>query len=332
MSLDIEAALSRGLDRTVQKNGLLLVGIFAVVNAVQSVIQASFYEQLAEVALDEALAAAETQDTREAIIEAQGELGSQFPLAYLDVPVGLLGVLWILLGVVGIVLNVGAIRTFVSDQTDRLPVENFTRRLVWMLLNLVVGLVIYGLVVGIGLVLFVIPGIFFAVAFFFYNYEIVVDEKNVIEAFSGSWNLTSGNRLLLFVLGLIFLLVSSFVSYVLGFVFGGTAAGSLFTTLVTTVIAVLGIAVAAQAYNQLRGTRDGVPGPGAGHGPGHGQDPQGGHYGGPNQPGQGQQPGQRGQQGGQPGQPGQGPGQQGGQSGQPGRQGGQHDRDRDDVY
>jgi len=334
MSIDIGAALSRGFDRTIQKNGLILVGLFFVVNAVQTVITESFLKQFVERLFTELSSEATGPDSQEALREAQSTVGDAFPLAYLDRPVGVLAGLWLLIAVVGIVVNIGAIRTFVGDQTDRLPVENFTRRLVWTLLNLIVGLVIYGIVVSIGFVLLVIPGIFFAVAFFFYNYEIIVNEKNVIEAFSASWALTSGNRLLLFVLGLIFFVLGLLVTQVIGFVLpGNTAASSIGTTLINTVITVFGIAVAAQAYNQLRQEdAGGVPDPTVGQGPGHGQGPQGG------QPGQGpgQQGGQPGQQGGQPGQ---GPGQQGGQQrgGQPGQQGGgqrggQQGQDRDDVY
>jgi hypothetical protein len=325
MSLDIGSALSRGFDRTIKKNGLILIGLFAVLNVLQSVVSASIFQQFVENIYDQLLADASSQEARDAIREAQGQLGDAFPLAFLDgVPVGALAVGWVALALVGLVLNIGAIRTFVSDQTERLPSENFTRRFLWTVLNLIAGFILYGIIVAIGFVFLVIPGIFFAVALFFYNYEIIVNEKNAIEALSRSWDLTSGNRLLLFALGFIFLLLGQLIGFVVGIFLPGTSAvGSVLSTLVSTVVTVFGIATAAQAYNQLRQDGDtGVPDPTVGAGPGHGQGPQGRQ---PSQ-GPGQQGGPRGgQQGRQGGQPGQGPGQQGGQRG--GR-----NQNRDDGY
>ncbi len=306
MSLDIGAALSRGLDRTVKKNGLILVGVFFLVNVVQSIVSESLLQQFLEDLFDDFRAEASSQEAVDAIEQAEGQIAEAFPLGFLDgVPVGALAGLWLALAVVGIVVNIGAIRTFVSDQTDRLPSEYFTRRLLWTLLNLIVGLVIYGVVVAIGLVFLIIPGIFLAVAFFFYNYEIIVEEKNVIDAFSSSWSLTSGNRLLLFVLGLVLFLLSAVATNVVGFVLPtDTVAGSLLNTLINTSITVFGIAVAAQAYNQLRNDGDDdVPDPTMDQGPGYGQGPQAG-----------QNPGQQGSQ-------------YGGQ-----QRGGQQGQDRDDVY
>ncbi len=164
-----------------------------------------------------------------------------------------LGVLALALFVVGIVVRMGIVQTFVSEETQSLPMENFTRRLGWTVLNLVLGVIIYFVAVAIGLVLFIVPGIYIAVALFFYNYEIVIAEKGVIDAFSGSLDLTAGNRLPLFLLGLIFAVLGAVVSNVLGTALpAASVAGSLLQTLVDTAVAVFGVAVAAQAYNQLR--------------------------------------------------------------------------------
>jgi hypothetical protein len=120
-------------------------------------------------------------------------------------------------------------------------------------LNLIIGAIIYFLAVGIGLVLFVVPGIYIAVALFFYNYEIIIAEKGVIDAFSGSLDLTANNRLPLFLLGLIFAVLGAVVSNGFGAALpGASVAGTLVQMLVNAALAVFGIAVAAQAYNQLR--------------------------------------------------------------------------------
>ena len=68
--------------------------------------------------------------------------------------------------------------------------------------------IIYSLIVLIGLVLFIIPGIYLGIRFQFYLAFIVEDNCGIIESFKRSWNITKGCSMKLFVLGLIMILIS----------------------------------------------------------------------------------------------------------------------------
>lgn len=251
MSLDITEALQSGAERATKRNALIALGLLFGFRVVDTVVSDSFTERLFVDVIDYEQLLADLQAQTDQPI--QDPTVGEFPFAFLDLPVSVLAVLTLALFVVGIVVRMGLVRTFVSEETQSLPTENFTRRLGWTVLNLVIGAIVYFLAVGIGLVLFIVPGIYIAVALFFYNYEIIIAEKGVIDAFSGSLDLTAGNRLPLFLLGLIFAVLGAVVSNVLGTALpGASIVGSLLQTLVNAAVAIFGIAVAAQAYNQLR--------------------------------------------------------------------------------
>ncbi|MEF8872454.1 MAG: hypothetical protein V5A41_12565 [Haloarculaceae archaeon] len=254
MSLDIAKALQSGAERMTKRNGLIALGLLFGFRVVDAVVSDSFAERLLVDVINYEQLLADLQAQTDQPVQDPG-IG-EFAFAFLDLPVSVLSVLALALFVVGIVVRVGIVRTFVSEETQSLPTEHFTRRLGWTVLNLIIGVIIYFLAVGIGLVLFIVPGIYIAVALFFYNYEIIIAEKGVIDAFSGSLDLTAGNRLPLFLLGLIFAVLGAVVSNVFGTVLpGATVAGTLVKMLVNAALAVFGIAVAAQAYNQLRSLR-----------------------------------------------------------------------------
>jgi hypothetical protein len=254
MSLDIEAALRDGYQRTRERNGLLLVGAFVVIVGVMTVLQDSFASAIDE-RIDYGALFAGVDPT--AIEEFRATITESLLYDYVDASPGLLLAAILAVYLVRLVVKVGAIRTLVSDETTRLPSAQFTRRLGWAVVNLVVGAIVYVLVVGVGLVLFVLPGIYLAVALFFYNYEILVADENVVDAFKGSWELTRGERVNLFLLGLVVAVIAT----ILGFL-GGVAGvvGSLpqfaVQTLLTAAVAVFGIAVAARAYTQLTAEPD----------------------------------------------------------------------------
>jgi hypothetical protein len=251
MSFDIERALRDGVDRATERNAVFAVALLFALRLTDRIVGDSFTERFL----------VEVVQYREILAEIRAEatqpvpdpFADSFPLALLDLPVEALGAVAFVLFVAGLVLDVGFIRTFTGEERDTLPVANFTRNLGWTLLRLVVGTVLYGLAVLVGLVLFVIPGIYLAVALFFFSYEIIVAEKGVLDAFGGSLDLTAGNRLPLFVLGFIFAVLGTVVSGTVGVVLPSTTvAGAVVQIVVSSAIAVLGLTVAARAYVQLR--------------------------------------------------------------------------------
>jgi len=243
MSVDIGQAIEEGARRTLAQNGLYLVAITWVLG----VLNALFGNTVA----------------RGMYQEFQGSMGPGVgpggfgPAAPMGPSLGLSGgVAWLLsliVSLVGIVVAAAAIRTFLTDDRETLPGDRFTRNLGWMLVNLIVGGIVFGIAVGIGFVLLIIPGLFLLVSLFFWAVYVVEEDQNFWEGFTNSWELTRGNRIMLFVLGVIVVIVSAIIGAIfgvpqaivpgiVGLAIGqiGSAFGSVFL-----------LATAARAFRQL---------------------------------------------------------------------------------
>lgn len=260
MSLDIEEALRDGFEEVRASNGLGLVAVFVAFGLVNTVVQESLARVWTEGLLDDLsenppslegtdLTTAEFQDL---LAEVQESIVEGTPLAYLDS----LSVLELVVGVLVLAvlaeaIRIVAIRTFVSPETGSIPRELVTRNLGLAVLNGVVGGIVAGILVVVGLVFLVIPGVFLAVSFLFLRQEIAIEDKNFIEALSGSWNLTSGSRIELLVLVVILVLIGPVVSFGIGLL-GSSTPVALLNVIATSVILAYTVAVVSEAYDQLR--------------------------------------------------------------------------------
>jgi hypothetical protein len=194
MSVDIGALVGEGIDRTTDRNGLLIAAIFYVLAVPSALISAGANRQAG-------------------MGPAQPGMGTA-PDPGLGL--GLIVVVGLVLTLASLVVTVGAIRTFVSEETETLDAGDFTDDLAVVVVNLVVGGLLFAIAVGIGFVLFVVPGLFLLTALFFWNYHVIVDGENFVEAFARSWELTSGHRLSLFGLGVVVVVINAAISYLFG--------------------------------------------------------------------------------------------------------------------
>lgn len=239
MSVDIGQAVQEGGKRTVARNGLYLVAIVWVLGVLNGLFSASIARNAMQG------------------VPGQVPMGAQPMGPSLGLSPAVAGILSFLVSLAGLVVAAAAIRTFVTEDTETIPGERFTRNIGWMLVNLIIGWIVFGIVVGIGLVLLVIPGIFLLVSLFFWGFYVVLEDQNFVDGFRNSWDLTRGNRLVLFVLGVLVAIIGLVVSWVFGIVqlagvggFLGLAVaqiGSAFATVFT-------IATAARTFEQLRGS------------------------------------------------------------------------------
>lgn len=167
------------------------------------------------------------------------------------------GLVSIVLAVAALVVTVGAIRTFVSDETERLPRELFTRRMAWVVANLVVGGIVFAVVVGLGFAALIVPGLFLLVALAFWGVYVAVEDRNFLDGFRDSWALTRGHRLRLFGLGVVVLIASAVVSAVFGLgVLAGGAVEILLVQAGSAITGVFTVAVLAAAYRDLNADAD----------------------------------------------------------------------------
>lgn len=238
MPVNLSAVLREGAERSVARNGLVLMGLLFVLSAINGLVGAG--------------AARLAAGTAPIDVSAQ-------PLLVLS-PL-LVGIVSLLTGLASLLVTLAAIRVFVSDETERLPRETVTRNGVPAVLNYVVGSIVFAIVVGLGFVALVIPGIFLLVTLAFWTVFVAVEDENFVTGFRRSWTLTRGHRLRLLLLGIAVLLLTIAVSVV--FSFGGVIGGSIGSLLAAVgaaiggaVTTVFSLAALAAAYNQLVALRD----------------------------------------------------------------------------
>lgn len=111
---------------------------------------------------------------------------------------------WIL----SIIISMGVLKIYlkvVDGQPFKLEDILSTAHL-W--LKYLIGSLLYGIIIMIGLLLLVVPGIIFAIKYQYLIYLVVDEELGPLEALGKSGRITSGNKFNLFVWGLVMVLVN----------------------------------------------------------------------------------------------------------------------------
>ena len=180
MTVNVEQSLKEGFKRTISRNGLLLIVVWALVGSVSLLAYNSWFASLFT-----------SLPTQPMLIGPTLDISPLFA-----------GVATVVLYLISFVVMAGALRTFVTDERRTLPGNYFTRNLGWMLVNLIVGYVLFFFVLWIGFILLIVPGIFLLVSLFFWFVIVVVEDRNFYDAFQESWALAKGNRWSLLGVGL----------------------------------------------------------------------------------------------------------------------------------
>ncbi|WP_299331833.1 hypothetical protein [Haloplanus sp.] len=130
----------------------------------------------------------------------------------------------------------------------------FTRRIGRAFLSALVISAVLGVVIPIGLVLFLIPGLFLAVSLQFALFAAAVEDTGPIESFRRSWELASGNRWRLLALVVLFGIVGG-IGGAIGSVFSfiSPAVGQLASLVINSVLVILMYGIVADSFVQLRG-------------------------------------------------------------------------------
>lgn len=242
MSVDIGQVIEEGGRRTIARNGLYLVAITWVLG----VLNALFGNTVARGFMDRMGGG----------MGPGGQFGQPVVGPSLGLSPTIASVLSFLATLAGLVVAAGAIRTFVTEDTETLPPERFTRNLGWMLVNLFFGWIVFAIVLAIGFVLLFFPGLFLLVSLFFWTVYVVVEDENFVEGFQSSWALTKGNRIVLFALGVVVAIISVVVSWVFGVpqLVGLTGwIGLLIAQIGSAFASVFALATAARTFVQLTG-------------------------------------------------------------------------------
>jgi len=96
-------------------------------------------------------------------------------------------------GLVGAVVALGWIYVALTFQAGKKPaLENLQKVLSPVFLNYLLASILYGLLVVVGLILLIVPGIYFAIKFGFFGYFIVDKKASSLDALKMSGKLTEG--------------------------------------------------------------------------------------------------------------------------------------------
>jgi membrane-anchored glycerophosphoryl diester phosphodiesterase (GDPDase) len=143
-------------------------------------------------------------------------------------------------------------------------------------INGIIAGIVFGIIVFIGLILLIIPGIYLAVALYFFLIFIALEDESFIDALQSSWELTKGRRLsvFLFFIGIVLVqILFSIVGGVASLALGAAVPvlGAVVNVAVGAAFTVFSLAALYDAYTQLRGSG----GPASGAGVGTGEPPVG---------------------------------------------------------
>ena len=253
MSLDIPAALEDGFMRLPTRVAGLLFVAYLIIGIVSTVAAQTLSVAVMET-IQQSMAAGGNAPPPSAVAGAGVGAGAGANTLALDVGVPVAAVLFVVQVIVAQVVGVIAIRTFVSDARRSFP-SGVTRHLPWVILNALVASFITTLLIGIGTILLVIPGIYLAVALYFVQFEVIVEEENAIDALRTGWALTKGARLSVFLLLLVIFaigLASAVPSIALGFAGAPPLVATLVSLFVGAVASIVSVAIGARAYVQLK--------------------------------------------------------------------------------
>lgn len=261
MSLDIGDAFGEGLSRLSTGTGLSLALVFAIVALLSAVLSQTlqvegleaFLEFLREASPGQLDLTQAEYDRQVETLETQVETArGTSPLA-LGIPLSAAAGGLLVLALVAEAVSVVAVRAFAAEETEGVAREQLLDGLGLATLNgFVGGIVVWGLVL-VGSVFLLVPGLFFAVAFYFFRQEVALEDANFVDALASSWRLTRGERLNVFALGLLVVVVSALNLVVSG---GLGTVSALAATLVSAalggLISAFGAAVVTRGYLQLR--------------------------------------------------------------------------------
>ena len=235
MAVNIGQSLREGITRAFSRNGILLIVAWTVISAVSLLAYNSWFAAIyAGMPTDPML------------------IGPSLDIAPLYAGLGSL-----LLYLLSFVFMAGALRTFVTDERQTLPLEYFTRNAGWMLLNLILGFVLFYIGLWIGFILLIVPGIFLLVSLFFWFVLVVIEDQNFYTAFKNSWAMTKGNRWSLLGIGLIVTVVGWVlmgIPMAISFALSDWI-GLLLLAIAASIYGVISLATTARVYVQLTGPR-----------------------------------------------------------------------------
>ena len=160
----------------------------------------------------------------------------------------------------GVVISVAILRAVnhTTAELDSIP-DGLTRALPKTVVFLLIAGLIQYVLIAIGFILLIIPGLFVLVSLYFAQVYIVIEGEGPLEALSSSWSLSKGNRLSIF--GLVVVVgVIAFLGSAVGGLVGilSPLVGSVLPLVITGFLNVFTTGALVDAYHQLADEQAGM--------------------------------------------------------------------------
>ncbi len=221
MSFDVMGALVDGAERTFARNGLMFIAAYFLIN-----LTGTFMGQ-------------------QAAVDAMN-VGAVDPAT-----AGMVAVLSIVLTLLSIWVSIAAIRTFVSDETDTVPDEFVQRNIGHAMLHMIVGGIVFGILLAVGFMLLIIPGIYLLISLFFWSIYVVTEDMSFVEGMQRSWGLVEGHRWSLLAVGIALFGINLVISAVISQVGTATVPMMAVTQLLSAVGGTYVLATQGRVFDRL---------------------------------------------------------------------------------
>jgi hypothetical protein len=265
MGIGVVDSLKGGAQELASPNGLGVLGAFvalAVANVVvvQSIFLGVVQRALARAGVEWSEAVSEVSGQAPGAVPIPMGVGfrgpeSLFPEA-IGIPLPAAVGLWVLIALLAEVVRVVGIRVFASDESG-MPSGVFDS-IGFTTLNSLIASLVATLVVMLGAVLLIIPGIALAILLEFVRQEVALNDANPFEALSNSYGHVKANFLAVFVLGTVLFTLILLAGFGAGTVASGSSLPGLpsfVPAVVNTAVTVYALAVMTDAYQQAVGDR-----------------------------------------------------------------------------
>lgn len=235
--------------------GLLVLVLFAVFRLSNPVIYNTFFARGVEFALERAGGYSLRDVELELMERGYTEL---LPLVEmvdksgLEVPFPAAVAMLLALPFIAEFLHVVGVRAIAARDPNSVPVEDIISGLFGTYVRSVIASFVAFILIVLGTLLFLLPGLALAVLFLFVRQRIALDGDGIFEALSNSYNLVKANALQMVALVVVFWLTWIVTTFIAGLIPLGDLS-SQFGRLVETIIIVFGISLFTSAYLQAVG-------------------------------------------------------------------------------
>lgn len=128
------------------------------------------------------------------------------------------GLVSVAAAIVNVILSIGAQKIYLKTEASEKPLfkELFAYHDVMLIIRVIAGGILYALIVLIGLILFIVPGIIFAIKYSF-QYLLIIDKGlGPVEALRESAKLTKGHKWQLLLFGVVLGIINVFGALLFG--------------------------------------------------------------------------------------------------------------------